>query len=124
MNWAKFAKKLILADGNIDAGEAAMIKAAILEDHKVDKEEVEFLVDLKRSAKNVHADFDAFVFTVLKKVVLADGKITDTEAKWLRGIIFADGTISAAEKKFVHDLKAEAHASGPEFQKLCKDVLG
>src|SRR5437899_12948695 len=84
MNWREFAKKLLLADGRITEHETAMVQRAILEDHKVDREEVELLVELKREATMVDPEFDAFLLRVLKSVVMADGVIRDAEARWLR----------------------------------------
>lgn len=124
MNWPAFAKKLLLEDGRISQRETELLKRAILEDHTVDREEVEFLVDLKRSAVGVHPDFDKFLFTVLKRVVMLDGAISDKEAHWLRGIILADGMVSPAEVEFLRELRREAKSAGPAFQKLCRECLG
>lgn len=124
MNWPAFAKKLLLDDGRINQREAELLKRAILADHKVDRAEVEFLVDLKRSASAVHPDFDHFLFEVLRRIVLRDGAVSDLEARWLRGLILADGLISPAEAEFLRDLKAQAKSTGPEFDKLYKECLG
>ena len=121
MNWPAFAKRLLLDDGRISQREAELVKRAILADHTVDREEVEFLVDLKRSAVAVHADFDTFLFDVLGRVVLRDGTISDNEARWLRGIILADGKVSEAEAHFLRDLRARTKAGSPEFDKLCRE---
>jgi hypothetical protein len=124
MDWPAFAKKLLLDDGRINQREAELIKRAILADHKVNRTEIEFLVDLKRSASAVHPDFDRFLFEVLKRIVLADGVVSDLEARWLRGLILADGVISPAEAQFLRELKAEAKSTGPEFDKLYNECLG
>ena len=47
MNWPAFCKRLLLADGRISDQETVMLKRAIMEDRVVDREELEFLIDLK-----------------------------------------------------------------------------
>jgi uncharacterized tellurite resistance protein B-like protein len=121
MNWRDFAKKLLLADGRITEHETAMVQRAILKDRKVDREEVEFLVELKREATMAPPEFDAFLLRVLKSVVMADGVITDAEARWLRKILFADNQVVKAETKFIEDLHREAKSVGKEFEQLWKD---
>src|SRR5688572_13914253 len=49
MDWPGFAKRLLLADGQITARETALLKRALLTDGSLNREEVEFLVDLKRT---------------------------------------------------------------------------
>ena len=121
MNWPKFAKRLLLADGRISEHETDLLKRAVLADAKVDREELEFLVELKREAVMVHPAFDRFLFDVLKRVVMADGVITDDEARWLRKILFADNQTVRAETRFIEDLHREAKSFGKEFEQLWKD---
>ena len=124
MDWPAFAKRLLLDDGRITQLEARLIRRAFLADQALDRAEVEFLVGLKRSAREVHPDFDAFLFDVLRRAVLRDGAVSDPEARWLRGLLRADGRVSAEEAQFLRDLKHQARSVGPEFQQLCRDYLG
>jgi len=110
-----------LIDRCISEHETALLRHAMLADHKVDREEVEFLVELKREAAMVAPEFDTFLFQVLKSVVIADGVITDAEAGWLRKILFADNQVVRAETKFIEDLRREAKSFGKEFEQLWKD---
>jgi len=121
MNWPAFAKKLLLDDGRISERETELLRRAILADGVVDKEEVAFLVDLKRSAASVHPDFDTFLFSVLEKIILADGVISDEEARWLRKILFADKQTTPGEVEFVQELRRKAKSVGPEFEELYRD---
>lgn len=123
MDWPKFAKKLMLADGRISEVETEMLRRAVLDDGVVDREEVEFLADLKREATSVHSKFDLFLFEVLEKVVLADGDVSDAEARWLRKLIFADNQVVPLELGFVIRLKNKAASHGPEFQRLYEECL-
>src|SRR5262245_21070876 len=101
MDWPKFCKRILLADGRITDHEADLIRAAVEEQGEVDKEALEFLGALKREAVAVHSKYDAFFFRVLKVVVLTDGVVSDAEARWLRRVIFADNQVLSAEAKFV-----------------------
>jgi len=123
MDWPKFAKKLLLADGRISELETDLLRRAILADKVVDREEVEFLAELKREAVTVSPEFNRFLYDVLKRVVLVDGAITDQEARWLRRIIFSDRQVKPIEATFVEDLKREARKVGPEFEALCRECL-
>lgn len=121
MNWPAFAKKLLLDDGRITERETELLKSAIIADQVVDRQEVAFLVDLKRSASSVHPEFDRFLFEVLERVVLADGVISDAESIWLRELLFSDRQISPAEVEFMHRLRAQATSVSPHFEALFKD---
>jgi uncharacterized tellurite resistance protein B-like protein len=121
MNWREFTKKLLLVDGSITEHETGLLKRAILQDRKVDHEEIELLVELKREATIVHPEFDAFLLRVLKSAVMADGVITDAEARRLRKILFADNQVVKTETRFIEELRREAKSFGKEFEQLWKD---
>jgi hypothetical protein len=54
-------KKVLLADGDITAAEAAWLEKFILTDGKVDEMEKVFLKELKAGAKRTSPEFDALV---------------------------------------------------------------
>lgn len=66
-DWKKLLKAVLLVDGNLDAAETALIKKSFLADGAVDKEEADFLDDLKKSAKSTCKEFDEFVLSARKK---------------------------------------------------------
>src|SRR5438067_9187578 len=108
MNWPAFAKRLLLADGRITDAETKLLRRAILEDGTIDREEVAFLITLKRSAAAVAPAFDRFLFGILKRVVLVDGIVSDAEAAWLERHLFAGRVLVSAEAvRFLRELKAE-----------------
>ena len=74
----------------IDAVETLFIRRAVTADGKVDREEVEFLLDLRRSATHVHPDFNRFLYKILRQAILRDGAIAAAEVEWLRKLIFAN----------------------------------
>lgn len=118
MDWPRFVKKLILAEGRISEMEAELLERAIDLEGSVELDEVAFLVALKREAVWVHPRYDKFLFDVLKHVLLHDGKISDAEANWLRKLLMADRQITETESDFVKQLAKEAKSYGPQFEKL------
>jgi uncharacterized tellurite resistance protein B-like protein len=122
-DWKKLAKALALADGRIDTKETHIIKKEIWADGKLDKSELEFLLDLKKHASSVVGEYNSMLFAALKAAMLADGDISDTEAGWLRKFLYADGKIDDEEKKFLSDLKQNAKSTGPAFEQLYKEAM-
>lgn len=123
-DWRKLAKALALADGRIDIKETTIIKNAIWSDGKLDKSELEFLLDLKKNAASTVREFNVMLFSALKAAVLADGEISDTEANWLRKFLYADGKIDEDEKKFLRDLKQSAKSTCAAFEELYQQAVG
>jgi hypothetical protein len=119
--WRKVAKALALADGRIDTKEVSILRTELFADGKIDKSELEFLNDLRKSAESTVQAFTDLFIQAVKSNMLADGEISDTEAKWLRKAIFADKKVDDDEKRLLKELKGGAKKVGPEFAKLCKD---
>src|SRR5262249_49090277 len=122
-NWRTLAKKLALADGKIDDREYQIIHDEILADHKINRDEAEFLIDLRREAKSVSPSFDIFVHKVIKKIILADGTISDHEADWLRKWLVAQGRITPIDKALLNDLKNEAKSMSKGFIALYDECM-
>jgi len=123
-DWKKLLRDVLLADGVIDAEETALIEKEIMADAVVDAEEVDFLVDLRNSAKKTSAEYETFFFAALQKNILADGVIDKDEAVKLREILFADGVIDEGEKTFLKTLKAGAKQTCAEFDALFHECVG
>ena len=123
-DWRKLAKALALADGRIDTKESEIIKKELYADGKLDRSELEWLLDVRKSASGTVQVFDKMVFDALKPVILADGDIDAKEAAWLRKFIYADGKVDDLEKKFLQELKAGAKTTSKEFEELFKQCMG
>lgn len=113
----------ILADGVIDDAEVELLRRELYIDNQIDKEDVEFLMELRSEARSVCPAFEELFFQALKDNVLQDGSIEGEEAHWLRAMLFADGKIDDREKKFLRDLKREARQTSPEFQILYGECM-
>jgi hypothetical protein len=117
-DWRKLAKDLLLADGRIDERETALVRKELFADGRIDQIELDFLLDLKKSAAAVPASFNQMVFEAIKNNLLADGTLHAGDAAWLRGWIFADGKVDADEKKLLQELKSGAKQVSREFEAL------
>src|SRR5215467_4263788 len=100
-DWRKLAKAALLADGKIDDVEVKLLRKELFADGKIDADEVKFLIDLRNTAqkkakagnRRMNPKFEALFFKAIEANVLQDGKIDAAEARWLRGMLFADGKI-------------------------------
>src|SRR5437588_87714 len=123
-DWKKLALDAILADGKIDDDEVKVLRKSLYEDGAIDRREVEFLIELRNRAQKkaggaaVNPKFEALFFKAISENVLKDGKISGSEANWLRSMLYADKKIDANEKKFLQKLKKGAKSTSPVFDKL------
>ena len=117
-NWKVLLKNVLLADGCVDDSEVKIIRKELLADGVVAVDELEFLADLRRRAKQVTPAFDKFFFEALKSNILADGSIDAGETRTIKKILLADGKIDPVELKFLKSLKKAAEKTCPEFDKL------
>ena len=128
-DWRKVALSAFLADGVIDDTEVKILKKELWADGKIDKDEVEFLIDLRNLAqkkakkKGLKPKFEKLFFKAIEENVMADGTIDDEEARWLREMLFADKKIDSNEKKFLSRLKKAAKSTSPAFDKLYKECM-
>lgn len=113
-------KAAVLADGKIDADEAAALKERLYADGVIDQEEADFLFELNDAvsgADNAPEWKELFV-EALTDFVLADettpGVVDEDEAKYLLAKIDGDGTVDDVEKALLLNIAAKAtsvHAS-------------
>jgi uncharacterized tellurite resistance protein B-like protein len=130
-DWRKLSVALVLADGVIDDAEVRILKKELWADGHIDKEEVDFLIELRNTAQKkakakqveVNPKFEKLFFDAVEQNVLQDGKIDADEAVWLRKMLFADKKIDANEKKFLGRLKKAAPQTSPEFDKLYDECM-
>src|SRR5262249_44381440 len=130
-DWRNMSMALILADGEIADDEIRILRKELLADGKIDKDEMTYLGELRNTAQkkakakkvDVNAKFEKFFADAVKNYVLADGKIDDAEANWLRSVIFADKKVDAGEKKLLTDLKKSAKSVSPKFDKLYNECM-
>lgn len=122
-DWKQLLKQVILADDVVDAAEVGLLETEILADNIVDSDEIEFLIDLRNSAKSVCQEFNAFFFRALKLHILADRVITADETALIKRVLLADGVIDDNEKAFLRELKKDAASTAAEFDAFCEESL-
>lgn len=122
--WKNLARSLALADGAIGEREYLIIRKELVADRNIEREELEFLLDLRKSARAVAPAFSQFINEIIKKSILKDGTLSAKEASWLRKWILADRKVSAEEKQLLADLKKAATQVSPEFQALYDECMG
>jgi uncharacterized tellurite resistance protein B-like protein len=123
-DWKNLVIKLVLQDGVIDDNEVKVLKKELYADGVIDKKEVDFLIELKNTAKKPSPGFSKFFFKAIEDNVLKDGKIDTAEAKWLKKLLYADGKIDDEEKKFLQALKKKAKEVSPAFTALYDEATG
>jgi hypothetical protein len=117
-------KQEILAQGRIDDNEVARLRGALHTDLGVEKEEVEFLMDLRKQADAVCPAFEQLFFAALKDNVLTHGAIDPEDVAWLRQMLFAAGRIHDRDRAFLRELLADSREVCAEFWGLCDECLG
>jgi uncharacterized tellurite resistance protein B-like protein len=126
-DWRKVAIAALLADGIVDESEVKVLKKELYADGKIDKKEVEFLIDLRVAAQKkakgepLSSAFENLFFKAVQENVLADGNIQAREVAFLRKAIMADGKVDDSEKSFLKRLKKGAKTTSSAFEKLCEE---
>ncbi len=119
-DWKKLTKELLLADGTVDRREVDLLRKELFADGRIDDIELEFLLEVKKSANSVAPSFPQLVLDAIKNNILTDGVISAQEASWLRRWIISEGKADESMKKFLQELRAGARQVAPEFEALCK----
>lgn len=129
-DWKKLAQEALLADANIDDAEIKVLKKVLYTDGKIDKQEANFLVELRnayqKKAKGapLNPKFETFFFKAMQDYVLDNGIISKAETTFLRATIYADGKVEDSEKKFMVKLKKAATKTDKSFDSLYEQVVG
>ena len=113
----------LLRDHRITDDEVEVIREYILQDGKLDLDDVKFLVELMSEAIEVSPEFDRLLFPVLKEVILRDGKIGQDEQFYLLKMLYSDGHLRDTERQFLLELQDEAEELTPQFRAMCDEAL-
>jgi len=113
----------ILARGKVDGQELEMLRRQVYAGGTIDRRQADFLVGLHKRVQHRTPAFEQFFYQAVKDHILADGRINADEAAWLRRMVFADGTVTDEERKLLHELKGQAEQVSPEFEALFHDSM-
>ena len=122
-NWRQLAMSALLADGTIDEREVEILRKEFFADRRIDRTEMEFLLEARRKAKSRAPSFETLVFEALRSVILAAGVISPEETMWIRENILCYGKPGPAEVHWLKELKCLADGVCPEFQILYKKYV-
>ena len=122
-NWRQLAMSALLADGAIDEREVEILRKEFFADRRIDRAEMEFLLEARKKAQSCAPSYEKLLFEALRSVILADGVITPEKTAWIRQYIYADGKVDAAEKHWLKELKVLADRTCPEFVALFNQCM-
>jgi hypothetical protein len=122
-DWRKTAKAILLADGGIDAREVAVLRKELLSGGKTDEAGLEFLLELRNSARSLNPAFHFLVIEALKGCLLQGDAIRPGAASLLRRWIFADGKVDFGEKRYLQELRAAAKQVPKDFDDFYNQCL-
>ena len=113
----------ILADGKIDEDEVSQIKKVIYADGSIDAAEANFLFDLndKCSGANNHSSWATLFVDAICSYLLDDekprGEIDEKESEWLLNKIQGDGQLDATEQNLLRKLASTAKSMPANLKK-------
>ena len=84
----------ILARGKVDSDHLEALQRALYAGGTVGRPAADFLVELHKRVQHPNPGFEHLFYRAIKDHVLADGRIDAGEAAWLRRMLFADGKIT------------------------------
>ncbi|MEX2187807.1 MAG: hypothetical protein WD875_13465 [Pirellulales bacterium] len=113
----------ILADKAIGSDELDMIGEAVVEDGKLDLDDVKLLVELYCAARDRDPAFDNVFFDTLEHVMLEDGEISPTEQFYLLKMIYSDHEILPREREFLTRIRAALKEPNEDFEKLYETAM-
>jgi hypothetical protein len=122
-NWRQLAMSALLADGVIDEREVEILRKEFFADRRIDRAEMEFLLEARKKAQSCVPSFEKLLFEALRSVVLEGGVISAEKTEWIRQFIYADGKVDAAEKHWLKELKHLADRVCPEFVALYNQCM-
>lgn len=112
-------KASVLEDGKVDADEVAQLEAALYADGKIDQEEAEILFEIndKVSGADNAPEWGALFVKAISAFVLEDekspGVVDAEEAEFLKAKIHSDGQVDEVEKALLQNLKDKATGDIP-----------
>ena len=113
----------ILANGKVQGHEIKALETWFEADGKIDRQEAIFLLDLYKRADAIAPAFERLFSRVIKRHLLADGRLENEEARWLRQVVLSDGKVSDREKALLREIRGEAKFVSDQGQALFAECL-
>ena len=115
--------KTILADKAIGSDELDMIGEAVVQDGKLDLDDVKLLVELYCGARDRDPAFDNVFFDTLEHVLLDDGEISPTERFYLLKMVYSDHEILPREREFLARIRRAMKEPDADFDSFYETVM-
>ena len=113
----------IQADEKICDADVLLVGQHLEADGQIDLADVKLLVELYCGAKERSPAFDNLFFTVLEKVLLADGQISPAEEFYLLKMIYSDRKICEREREFLRKLRKQLPERTASFEALFETAI-
>jgi hypothetical protein len=113
----------ILADETICQNDLEVIGEAVVQDGKLDMDDVKLLTELYVNARERDPAFDSVFFDTLEHVMLADEAIDPSEQLYLLKMIYSDHVILPREREFLSKLRGSLAQPNPDFEKLYETAM-
>ncbi len=86
-----------ISAGELDSEEAEFVIANIEKDGKIDRAELELLVNISATVERTPHFFQKYVRAALQRDIERSGVIDEKQASWIRRVIFGSGSSSGGE---------------------------
>ncbi len=113
----------ILADETICQNDLEVIGEAVVQDGKLDLDDVKLLTELYVNARERDPAFDGVFFDTLEHVMLADAAIDPSEQLYLLKMIYSDNVILPREREFLTKIRGSMTQPNPDFERLYENVM-
>jgi uncharacterized tellurite resistance protein B-like protein len=113
----------IQANGQISDDEVSHIREKLHQDGQLDVDDVKLLVTLYCETEHRCPAFDELFFSVLEKVLLADGQISPSEEFYLLKMLYSDRVIHEPEREFLRRLRKQLPERTASFDHLFDEAM-
>lgn len=128
-DFRKLTMDLCLAGGRIDEGEVKVLKKGLYQDGKIDRKEVEFVIELRGEAQRrakgepLSDAFENFFVKAVYDGVTGNGILSAKELTLLRKAVRADGKLDGTEKKLLKKVKGGVEKTPPAFDRFFEECM-
>ena len=123
MNELRRIEQDILATGKVDSDHLVALHRRLYANGAIGRPEADFLVELHKRVQRPNPAFEELFYRAIKDHILTDDRIDAEGTAWLRRVLFANGQITDEERKLLHELRGEAQKLSPEFEALFREAM-
>ena len=113
----------ILATGKVDSDHLEALRLALYTGGTVGRSEADLLVELHKRVQRPNPGFEHLYYRAIKDHILTGDRIDAERVAWLRRVLFADGQITDEERQLLHELRGEAQKLSHEFETLFREAM-